>query len=128
MSPSTFRNALRETNSIFETEVVVNRNVAALDRVYTSKARILPPGSEMISGLENIKKFWQGAMDTLGVKAATLETVEIDDLGDTAVEIGRAQLQFADSSLPPMSVKYVVVWKRENGAWKWHVDIWNPSA
>jgi len=82
----------------------------------------------MISGLENIKKFWQGAMDTLGVKAATLETIEIDDLGDTAVEIGKAQLHFADSSLPSMSVKYVVVWKRENGAWKWHVDIWNPSA
>ena len=128
MSPSTVLTAFRETNSIFETEVVQKRNVTALDRIYTSNARILPPGAEMISGRENIKNFWQGAIDSMGVKAATLETVDIDDLGDTAVEIGRAQLHFADSSRPPLSVKYVVVWKRENGSWKWHVDIWNPSA
>jgi ketosteroid isomerase-like protein len=128
MSPSTVLKAFRETNSIFESEVVAKGNVAALDRVYTSNARILPPGAEMISGRENIKTFWKGAIDTLGVKAVRLETVDIDDLGDTAVEIGRAQLQFGDTSLPPMNVKYVVEWKREDGAWKWHVDIWNPSA
>jgi hypothetical protein len=23
--------------------------------------------------------------------------------------------------------KYIVIWKRENGAWKWHRDIWNSS-
>ncbi len=128
MSPSTILDAFRQTNRIFESEVVGARNIDALDRVYTRKARILPPGSEMVSGRDNIKRFWQNAIDTLGVKAVTLETVDVDDLGDTAVEIGRARLEFADGSLAPAAVKYVVEWKREDGDWKWHVDIWNPSA
>jgi ketosteroid isomerase-like protein len=128
MSPSAILDAFKQTNRIFESEVVAGRNIDALDRVYTRNARILPPGSEMVSGRDNIKKFWQSAIDTLGVKAVTLETVDMDDLGDTAVEIGRARLEFIDGSLAPMSVKYVVEWKREDGAWKWRVDIWNPSA
>jgi hypothetical protein len=31
----------------------------------------------------------------------------------------------AESSL---DVKYVVVWKREDDLWKWHIDIWNPNS
>lgn len=72
MSPSTILDAFKQTNRIFETEVIAGRNIDALDRVYTRNARILPPGSEMVSGRENIKKFWQGAIDTLGVKAVTI--------------------------------------------------------
>ena len=40
----------------------------------------------------------------------------------------QADVVYYNGKIVTMSVKYVVVWKRENGAWKWHVDIWNPSA
>jgi ketosteroid isomerase-like protein len=52
--------AMASTNDLFNTEVFGNRNFTALDQIYTSDARILPPGAPMVSGREAIKKFWSG--------------------------------------------------------------------
>jgi ketosteroid isomerase-like protein len=118
----------QQTNRVFETEVVANGNIEALDRVYTTAATILPPGSEAVSGRENIKQFWRGAIAAMNVSAVRLETVSLETTGDLAYEIGRATLEFAASGAAPATAKYVVIWKREDGAWKWHVDIWNPNS
>ena len=119
---------IQKTNRIFEQEVAAKRNIDALSQVYTRNARILPPGSEMITGLENIKNFWRSAIESMGVKAAKLQTVEFEPLGDTGFEIGRARLEFAAAGAQPVDVKYVVLWKREDGQWKWHVDMWSPVS
>ena len=119
---------IQKTNRIFEQEVAAKRNVDALDQVYTENARILPPGAEMVSGRENIKHFWRGAIDAMGVKTVKLQTVEFEPLGDSAFEIGRATLEFTAAGAQPVDVKYVVIWKRENGQWKWHVDMWSPVS
>ena len=124
MSP-TMVQEIQQTNRIFE-EAARNRNIDDLERVYTANARILPPGAEMISGRENIKSFWRGAIETMNIASVKLQTVDFELLGDTGVEIGRATLY--PKAAPEASVKYVVIWKRESGAWKWHVDIWNPNA
>jgi ketosteroid isomerase-like protein len=127
MSPALAQDISR-TNRIFEEEVAAKRNIAALDDVYTTGARILPPGAEMVSGRENIKNFWKAAIEGMNVAAVKLETVDFEPLGDTGIEIGRATLTFAAADAPPATVKYVVVWKQEDGRWKWHIDIWNPNA
>jgi ketosteroid isomerase-like protein len=119
------RVAMRQTNELFNTEIVKNGNIGALDSIYTPDARILPPGTAMIEGLENIKTFWQQAIAAMSIKAATLSTVHAEYLGDRVFEIGRADLNLADGQT--VTVKYVVLWKRESGKWKWHVDIWNPN-
>jgi|SRR5215831_6732966 len=126
MTPS-IQSEIQKTNRIFEQEVAAQRNVEALDRVYTRDARILPPGGEMVSGRENIKQFWKGAIESMNVSAVKLETVDFELCGDTGHEIGRATLEFAPGG-SAASVKYVVVWKQEDGAWKWHIDIWNMNA
>jgi ketosteroid isomerase-like protein len=126
MTPTTARDHMRETNRIFEQEVVANGNFDALDRVYTADARILPPGAEMVTGREAIKSFWKSAIAALGVESGKLETVEAETINDTIVEIGKAELVFPGGAKAAM--KYVVIWKQEDGAWKWHVDIWNPNA
>lgn len=59
----------------------------------------------------------------MGIKSATLRTVDVEELGDTAFKIGRAELAIANASSPT-----AVIWKREEGVWKWHVDIWNPVS
>jgi len=117
---------IRATNRIFEEEVVGKGDFGALSRVYTHDARILPPGTEMITGLEPIKAFWKGAAAALGVTGVKLTTVEMEFLSDTAVEIGRATLNPGQASA--VDVKYVVVWKKEDGSWKWHIDIWNAVS
>lgn len=117
---------LRETNRVFEEEVVARGNFGALDRVYTRQARILPPGAEMIAGREGIQAFWKEAAVALEVTAVQLRTVEAEFIGDTAIEVGRALIVRGPAA--QMEVKYVVVWKREDGVWKWDIDIWNPVS
>jgi ketosteroid isomerase-like protein len=119
---------IQAANRTFEQEVIGKRNFAALDRVYTVNARILPPGADMISGRENIKNFWRAAAESMNVSSAKLETVEFEALGNTGVEIGRATLTFHTPGSQPLQLKYVVVWKQEDGMWKWHTDIWNPNS
>ena len=49
---------MARTNALFNSEVFGKRNFGALDQIYTADARILPPGSPMISGRDAIRNFW----------------------------------------------------------------------
>jgi len=77
-------------------------------------------------GRDAIRAFWQGALDA-GLTEATLDTVEVDSTGDTAVEVGRYTLRAKGGQVADAG-KYVVVWKREGGGWKLHRDIWNTQS
>src|SRR5215475_6262559 len=111
MSPA-IEQQIRKTNQIFEAAVAA-RDVSRLDAVYTRDARVLPPGAEMVAGQENIKHFWSLAMEALNVGTVRLETLSFEPSGETAYEIGRATLEFATGG--SLTVKYVVVWKIEDG-------------
>lgn len=104
--------------------------IAALDKIYTVDAHILPPGGPIISGRDAIKEFWSTLIKTVSAKSAVLNSVEVIPTGDGVVEIGRATLTVepAGQGVAEMEVKYVVYWRREEGRWKWHVDIWNQNS
>jgi ketosteroid isomerase-like protein len=117
--------AMRETNDLFYPTVIRLRNMDALDRVYTPDACILPPGADLIQGLDAIKSFWRQTITNLDVKDAFLTTVSAASAGDTVVEIGGAELTLAGGQIVP--IKYVVHWKYHDGIWKWHTDIRNTN-
>jgi ketosteroid isomerase-like protein len=121
---------MSSTNDLFNTEVCGRRNFDALDQIYTADARILPPGAPMISGRDNIKKFWQDLIETANAKSAVLTSVEVIPTGDGIVEIGSAAITIEPQApaATVMQAKYVVYWKQEDSRWKWHVDIWNPNS
>lgn len=98
---------------------------AGLAAVYTEDAEILPPNAPVLRGRAAIQAYWQGALDQ-GVSEAVLETVEFDELGDSAWEVGKGVLKTKDGELID-ELKYTVIWKREHGTWKWQRDIWNSS-
>jgi uncharacterized protein (TIGR02246 family) len=100
------------------------RDAAAVAALYTDGGQLLPPNSEVVRGHEAILEFWQGAM-TRGLTGATLETVDVDASGETAVEVGRYRLTAGDAEAD--HGKYIVVWKNVDGRWKLHRDIWNTS-
>lgn len=129
MVPETVLQAMRRTNEWFDRQVVASNNPAALDRVYTVDARILPPAADMVTGRPAIKEFWGSTIKAIGLKAAVLTTIDATMAGDGVLEIGKADLtlQSDGQSTSLLTVKYVVFWKQENGDWKWHVDIWNPN-
>jgi ketosteroid isomerase-like protein len=123
---SEIRLAMAATNEIFNVEIFGKRNFAALDNVYTSDARILPPGAPMVSGREAIKKFWSDLVTGADAKSAVLSSIDVMLAGDGVVEIGSAALTLGGGG--QLEVKYVVYWRQEDSLWKWHVDIWNPNA
>ena len=63
----------------------------------------------------------------MGIASVQLKTVELDELGAAANELGEFVLKTADGTVAD-SGKYIVVWKQENGNWRWHHDIWNSST
>jgi ketosteroid isomerase-like protein len=123
--PDSIAAGMRQTNAIFGTEVSEKRDFAALDKVYTADARILPPGAPMVEGREAIKGFWKQAIAGMDIKSVVLSTVTAEVTGDSVVEIGKAEL--TTNGGQTVAVKYVVHWKQEDGQWKWHTDIWNPN-
>ncbi len=118
--------AFQQVNSIFETKVVEGRDFSALSKVYTADARILPPGADILSGLDHITAFWQQAITTMNVKSLKLTTVDLQIAGDTALEVGTAEMT-TDLPTSPTLLKYVVGWKKDSEGWKWQTDIWNAA-
>ncbi len=101
------------------------QDAAELASLYTANGQLLPANSDVVSGAAGIQEFWQGAFDQ-GLREAVLETVELEDHGDTATEVGRYTLK-ADGGAVADPGKYIVIWKNDGGAWKLHRDIWTTS-
>lgn len=107
-------------------EAVARGDVEAAAReVYTADAVILPPGAEMIRGREDIISFWREAADTLSLDRVEVFTVELRKAGEFVHQVGRAVLTVGGEQV---AGKYTVLWRQENGQWKWHVDCWNLNS
>lgn len=100
-------------------------DAGAVAACYTEDAVIYPPDLGSIAGREAIQEFWQGAM-TGGMTGLQIETDEIEAKGDTAFETGRYE-GFNTLGENIDQGKYIVVWKRVEGTWRLHRDIWNSG-
>jgi ketosteroid isomerase-like protein len=121
--PSDIRSQIEAVNKEFMASFA-KRDAAAIAGLYTDRGQLFPAGTDIITGAEGIREFWQGAFG-LGLSGATLETLEVDASGDTAVEVGRYRLTAGEAVAD--QGKYIVVWKSQGGRWKIHKDIWNTN-
>ncbi len=117
------RAAIESGNRAF-IEAFFRGDAQAVASIYTEDARVIAPDSKIATGRAAIAVFWQAVMDT-GVKTLTLDTGEVESTGGLAYEDGLVRIVAANDQI---SVgRYVVVWKRKNGEWKIHRDIWNAE-
>jgi len=122
--PGDARAGIEATNGLF-VEALARGDAAAVAQLYTPDALLLPPGRDPVEGRPAIAAYWQGAAE--GIGGATLDTVEVGDHGDEAYEVGRYTL--ADPAGEPIDRgSYIVLWRRVQGAWRLHRDIWNSSV
>lgn len=96
---------------------------SAARAVHSSDAYIMPPGAPPVEGRENIAAFWKGAQQQLGITRADLKTLKLRPAGEYVHQVGSVLLTFANGQ--QAHGKYAVLWKREDGDLKWHVDTWN---
>lgn len=96
------------------------RDVAALVALYTDDAVLVPPDAPTMRGKQAIGQFWSAGFDVL--RAARLRSEQIFAEGDTATDLGVAELDTIDG---PATVRYIAVWKRSDGQWLMAADLWN---
>ncbi len=117
------------TNRQFE-EAIARGDAAGCAAVYTDDAKILPPDSPGLTGKQAAQGLWQGILD-MGVKGVSLQTLEMVEMGDQAVERGAATIDIQGEGGQTMqaSAKFIVMWRRQaDGTWKWHWDCFNFDA
>ncbi len=105
-------------------------NAAGVAELYTDDAALMPPGVARLDGRDAIQQYWQGMLDA-GVKDISLTTLEVEEAGDSAVEVGviSATAPGEGDVRVTLTGKYIVVWRRNGGGnWCLHRDIWNFDA
>lgn len=112
------REAIESANASFAA-AFERGDFAAVAALYTEDGALIPPEGAIVRGRPAIEAFWKGS----GADTVELVTSEVESSGDLAYEVGTARLGSAEHG--STEVQYVVVWKRVNGAWRLHRDIWN---
>ena len=98
---------------------------AGIAALYTENGQLLPPNIGVVTGKEAMQAAFQSFMD-MGLKAITLEPVEVEAFGDTATDVGTYTLAVEGGQVVDEG-KYMVIWKQEAGQWKLHRDMFNTS-
>lgn len=119
------RSSISASNSRFG-EALQRGDSVGLATFYTSDARVMPPNLEPISGVARITSFW-GEVFRMGIRNGKLITTEIYGGEDGLTEVGNYELHDNAGKIVDRG-KYIVFWKKENGAWKTHRDMWNSNV
>jgi ketosteroid isomerase-like protein len=100
-------------------------DAALIASAYTEDAEAFPPNSDKVKGRPALQKLWQSVLDS-GIAAFELNTTEVEADGNLAYEVGTYAMKTKDGKVADQG-KYCVVWKRVNGQWLLHRDIWTTS-
>ena len=120
-----FRESIDAVNAAFMT-AFAEGDASEVAKTYADDGQALPPNGDVVTGHAALKEMWQGVM-SLGIKEATVESVEVEQLGNHAYEVGKYTMVAANNLVFDKG-KYVIVWKRlPSGEWRWYRDIWNSS-
>ena len=115
---------IRRANDLFEASFE-RSDAAGIAGLYTTNGVLLPTGMDASQGQAGIQAFWEGAM-AMGIKQVQLHTQDVEEMADTAIELGHYTLLGPNAQTMDQG-KYLVVWKQQQGQWKLHQDIWNSS-
>jgi len=122
MDTAAVRRFVDEGNGKFGV-AAARKDYASMAALYTDNAKVLPPDGPIVTGKKAIEEFWRTTANALGLTDVTLKTVDLEVSGNTAYEVGEADLKLSSGQA---KVKYLVVWLRDgDGQWRLHRDIWN---
>jgi len=101
-------------------------NAAAIAGLYADDAKLMAPGAEPAAGRAAIQAALTAALQAAGGSQMTIQSTEVMESGDMAVEVGTFTETAADGSHLDHG-KYLAVWKKVDGKWMLYRDIWNSS-
>jgi uncharacterized protein (TIGR02246 family) len=101
------------------------QDAAGIAATYSPDASAFPPNASIVKGRDAIQKMWQDVL-TSGIASASLVTTEVESSGNLAYESGTYEMKLKDGTVADKG-KYCVVWKKVNGQWMLHRDIWSTD-
>jgi uncharacterized protein (TIGR02246 family) len=111
-------------------EAMRRQDVAALLAMYTGDAVIYEPGLAPITGGEGLRQHFEelAALEILTIDDE-IRDVEVARSGDLAVESGYSRWEWRDGEGRQHLEHgpYVVVWRRQDGAWRVAKEIFNSD-
>lgn len=85
----------------------------------------MPPNLPLIKGKENIGVMWETTL-AMGPMELKAKTITEEAFRKTAIEDGVYKIHGPDGQEVDDG-KYIVIWKKVNGKWRLHQDIFNSS-
>ena len=110
-------------------EAASGRDIARIVAMYTEDAQMLPNGAPTFTGRAAIGNFFQ-AFPPAVVKIK-LTTVDVQGDEQHAVEVGSYEMMAqgpAGQLVTADAGRYLITWKRVNGEWLIHRDMFNHAT
>jgi ketosteroid isomerase-like protein len=110
-------------------EAVVNSDYEKIGNSYTEDAKIFPNNTKIIEGREAIIDYWR-LPDGVQITYHKVTPIEIKIIGKEAYDYGyyEGATKRTGSEVSSWKGKYVIIWRKTDGAWKIYLDIWNRVA
>ena len=102
-------------------------DIPKLVQLHTADSAIFPPDGEAVFGNRSAAEMWAAGVTRFGCKDIKLKPIDIQCSGDLAYEVGQYSQVMPNG---PETGTYLVIWKKEGGAWRVHREVWNlnPGA
>ncbi len=95
-----------------------------LANLYSQDAKFMMNGAPAISGRKSIQSVLSGLMNS-GVSRIDLITIDVWGTENLITEEGELKLFVGDDEVD--QGKYLILWKKEDGKWKFFRDIFNSD-
>ena len=101
-------------------------DAAGVAALYTEDAQLLPPDMEIVSGRAAIQEF-VAKTNPPGGPEFEIATIETRVFGDYAHRQGSFTVKGPDGT-PIETGKFIELWKKVDGKWLIHRDMWSSNA
>jgi len=106
------------------------KDAKAAAALYTEDAVLIPPGEALVRGRAAIEEYWEGAIESGGVREVSVETMDALSSGLLGYETGSFVLTVngPDGEAVIDRGRYIELLRREpDGQWLSTHGIWNAS-
>jgi len=126
---STDKKAIRKLDMAWG-KAATRKDLKAVASFYARDGSVVWPGGPAIHGSAKVRTAWKSDVMTIpGLSLRfTPQRIDVAKSGDMAIDFGKVHFGHDDEKTgrPVTDIgKYVVVWKKVNGAWKVLYDCYN---